>query len=142
MSRDLILDLHPAFQPVARAVLADAQVDVEKLSPGSIVRPAVTFRETAAQLAAKAAGLSHVSIGWHQYGLAVDAAVIAPGGSYVSDGKDPRYAIVGAAAKRHGCIWGGDWHDPDWDHFEWHPGFTLAIYQAWLREHPAPAVAA
>jgi len=141
MSKDLIVDLHPAFRPITLAILAESQAELTRVGGGT-VRASVTGRSLSEQAAAKAAGLSQVNVGWHQYGLAVDVAVITPGGSYVADGKDPRYATVGAIAKQHGCIWGGDWHHPDWDHFEWHPGFTLGQYQAWLAVHPPPAVAA
>lgn len=129
-------DLHPAFLPVARAVLEDAQ----KRVGDSIVRVVQTFRSVADQAAAKAAGKSKVSLGWHQFGLALDVAIITPEGAYITDGNDTRYALVGAAAMDHGCIWGGNWiHFKDAAHVEWHPGFTLDQYLAWLDGHRVTA---
>lgn len=125
-------DLHPAFLPVAKAVLERAQ----KRVGDSVIRVAQTFRSMSDQAAAKAAGKSKVNLGWHQFGLAFDVAIITPHGTYVADGDDPRYAMVGQAAIEHGCVWGGNWVSfKDAAHVEWHPGFSLAQYVAWLDAH-------
>lgn len=129
-----LADLHPIFRPVASRILAEAGERIAESSEG-IIRPAVTFRTVSEQATAKAAGLSQVNLGWHQMGLALDVAIITKEGSYVKDGTDPRYAVFGEVARKHDCIWGGDWNHPDWDHCEFHPGFTLAQYIAWLDEH-------
>lgn len=131
----LLQDLHPIFQPVARAILEDCAALLMDKHPGSTIKPAVTFRSMSDQAAAKAAGLSQVNLGWHQMGLALDVAILGPQGQYVTDGEDERYALFGRAALQHDCIWGGHWTHPDWDHAEFHPGFTLAQYLAWLDEH-------
>lgn len=133
---NLIEDLHPCFQPIALAILSETQRELEGIGT---IHPAVTFRSLSEQAAAKAAGLSQVSIGWHQVGLALDVAIVTPGGSYVSDGADPRYGIFGRIALAHDCIWGGSWVHQDYDHAEWHPGFTLQQYLSWLTQHAAPA---
>jgi len=132
-------DLHPLFQPIAKAILQETQAEFDEHYPGSTIRAADTFRLMTAQAAAVAAGLSRVAIGWHQFGLAVDGSVITREGAYVKDGADPRYRLFGLAAIRHGCIWGGTWTHPDWDHIEWHPGFTLQQYTSWLDAHKVGA---
>lgn len=129
-------DLHPVFQPIARDILELAQNRITALSPGSIIRPATTFRSIADQAAAKAAGRSRVSVGWHNFGLALDVAVITQDGAYVSKGEDERYRIFGTSALEHGCVWGGNWQNfPDPPHAEYHPGFSLAQYMSWLDSH-------
>jgi len=132
-------DLNPLFLPIALDILLESQAKITKVSPGSIIRASTTLRSMADQAMKRAAGLSSVRLGWHQVGLAMDVAVITPAGAYVRKGDDPRYSIFGEVAKSHGCIWGGDWKvhpdgtgGPDYDHCEWHPGFTLQHYLAWL----------
>ena len=127
---NLLSDLHPCFRPIAQAILADAQHDISD----GLIRPSVTFRSLADQAAAKAAGLSQLSIGFHQFGLAMDVVFINANGQYVSDGADPRYAAFGRAVIAHGCTWGGQWTHPDWDHCQI-AGFTVAQYMAWLDAH-------
>jgi hypothetical protein len=130
-------DLHPMFQPIAREILELAQNRITAKFPGSIVRPATTWRSMTDQAIALAAGKLKVRMGWHQVGLALDAAVITPEGLYVRDGKDERYTIFGLAAIEHGCVWGGSWQRfPDPPHAEYHPGFSFDQYLAWLKEHP------
>lgn len=125
-------DLHPLFQPIAQAIIADCEMTIGK----GLIRPAVTFRSMADQAAAKAAGLSKVNLGWHQMGLAMDVAVLTPEGAYVKDGEDGRYRTFGMVAVKHGCVWGGNWTNfKDYPHCEWHPNFTLTQYLAWLGAH-------
>lgn len=126
-----IADLHPLFQPIAMKILDECEWTVGK----GLIRPAVTFRSMADQAAAKAAKLSQVSLGWHQFGLAMDVAVLTPEGKYVTDGEDGRYTTFGMVAMKHGCIWGGSWTKSDPDHCEWHPNFSLSQYLAWLDSH-------
>lgn len=131
-----LTDLNPLFQPIAAEILELAQNRVAAKFSSSIVRPSVTFRSVSDQAAAKSAGKSKVSLGWHQFGLALDVAVINAEGVYVSDGRDERYRIFGMAAMEHGAIWGGNWPNfPDPGHCEYHPNFTLAQYLAWLDDH-------
>lgn len=125
-------DLHPLFKPIADDILSQAQAKITPLYPGSTIRPDVTLRSMADQAAALAAGLTTLKLGWHQFGFAMDVAVLAANGSYVKDGEDVRYALFGRVAMDNGCVWGGSWHNPDWDHCEYHPGFTLQQYLAWL----------
>lgn len=126
-----IADLQPLFQPIAMRILDDCEVTLGK----GLIRPAQTFRSMADQAAAKAAGKSQVSLGWHQFGLAMDVAILTPEGKYVTDGTDGRYTTFGMVAMKHGCVWGGSWTNPDYDHCEWHPGFKLADYVQWLDAH-------
>jgi D-alanyl-D-alanine carboxypeptidase len=135
MSADLA-DLNPLFQPIARAILAETQERLGGDAPGaSRVRAAVTFRNLIDQAAAKASGRSRVSLGLHQFGFALDVAIIDPNGEYVTNGEDPRYALFGEVAKSHGCIWGGDWSDPDWDHCNMDLGMSATEYAAWIDAH-------
>ena len=137
-SVQILAGLHPAFSGIATAILREAQalLDSDAEITGDLVRAVVGIRSLGDQAKAVAAGLSSVMVGWHQYGLALDFGVFdASGRQYVTDGTDPRYRLVGEIAKRAGCIWGGDWQRPDWDHIEWHPGFTLGHYISWLDAH-------
>lgn len=126
-----IADLHPSFQSIAVAILEQT---TEAIRP-SLIRPAVTFRSMADQAAVKASGLSKVSLGWHQFGLAMDVAVISETGAYITNGQDERYKKFGAIAKSFGCVWGGDWHDPDWDHCQMDLMMTALQYATWLEAH-------
>jgi hypothetical protein len=136
---EVISSLHPAFQPIARRILDIGQKQMPK---GSKLIFTDGMRTVAEQAAALASGKSKVSIGWHNYGLGLDFGIIDETGAYVTNGRDARYTAVGYICKSSivGLIWGGDWADPDYDHFEWHPGFTMAIYQAWLAQNPPPEV--
>ena len=133
-----IEDLDPIFQPIARAILAEAQRRIEAVSPGSRILPAVTWRTPADQEAAVASGASILKIGFHNFGRALDVKVLDERGAYVIDGEDPRYTIFGQVAKERGCVWGGDWHRADWDHCELCGGFTVSEFLAWLDAHPHP----
>ena len=86
------------------------------------------------QAAARAAGLSKRLLGMHQFGCALDAAVIDEHGVYVEDGKDPRYRVFGEVAVAEGCQWGGNWPEPDWDHVQ-PAGFTTDEFIAWVEAH-------
>src|SRR5689334_17659272 len=96
-------DLDPIFEPIARQIILDAQERITEEFAGSAIRPAVTFRSLSAQLEAKAAGKSDLTIGMHNFGRAMDVAVIGANGDYILDGADRRYAIFGQVAKEHGC---------------------------------------
>jgi len=137
MSVAILSTLHPAFRPIVERILRDAQIALDADAPtNDLVRPTIGIRSIEAQQTAFNAGLSQVKIGWHQYGLALDFGIFNNSGvQYVTDGTDQRYRLVGEIAKRAGCIWGGDWQRPDWDHIEWHPGFTLGHYISWLDAH-------
>lgn len=136
----LISDLDPVFQPVARAILVEAQARITAVSPGSRILPLSTWRTLAEQAADKAAGSSPLRIGYHNFGRAMDVKVLTPEGVYVTDGEDSRYAIFGQVAKEEGCVWGGDWNDKDWDHCEQAGGLTFSEFYAWLRTHPLPVM--
>lgn len=126
-------DLHPAWQPVARAIVAATNA---AYTDGSTLRPGDTFRTVSEQATKVAAGLSKVRLGWHQFGMAFDGCVFGPDGVYITNGADERYATFGRIAEQHGCIWGGAWHSfPDPSHVEWHPGFTLGQYLGWIDSH-------
>lgn len=124
-----IEDLNPIFRPIAQAILDETN---ERIKDGS-ARAIQTIRSMPDQAIAVANKKSKVKLGWHQFGLALDIGIFTETGVYVTDGDDPRYAIYGAVAKEHGCIWGGDWQNfPDPAHCEFHPKFTLPEYLVWL----------
>lgn len=125
MSNQNEQDLHPAFLPVWEAVRDEANAELARLWPGSKCGAADTLRQRADQALARANGASQWDVSWHEFGQAVDYKIIDEFGNYVTDGEDPRYALVGTIGKKHGCVWGGDWHSPDWDHLEWHVGYTM-----------------
>lgn len=132
----LLQDLHPIFQPIARGILDQVQERLGGTAPGgSTIRAAVTFRSMSDQAAAKAAGLSQVNLGWHQFGFAFDVAIIGPNGDYIADGQDARYKMFGEVAQAAGCIWGGSWAHPDWDHCQLAISMTPLEYAAWLDAH-------
>lgn len=129
-SEAVIETLHPAFRDRARRALANARAQMPK---GTTVELIEGVRDLAVQAEKKAAGLSGVTIGWHQFGLAFDYGIFE-NGKYIEDGSDRRYekAVYAMTANDPQLISGASWRKPDVDHIEWHPGFTLAQYQAWL----------
>jgi peptidoglycan LD-endopeptidase CwlK len=124
-----ILDLDPALQPVARETIDQANA---ALAPSS-VEITTTWRSSAAQEAAKAAGLSNAGAGASPHNCcladgtpasrAFDFSVFNPDGSYVTDGTDPRYRTVGEIGKSLGLGYGGDW-TMEKDHCE--PDFVIS----------------
>lgn len=131
MSR-LLIDLHPLFQPVAELILGETQAKLGS----STVRPLSTFRTLAEQAAAKAGGASKLSLGFHNFGLAMDIGIITPEGAYITNGADSRYKIYGEIAKAHGCTWGGDWIGfPDPAHCQMDGGLMIGEFIAWMRTH-------
>ena len=131
MKTDLILDLHPALQPVARRWL-------EKARAITRVRITETFRTAARQGEVVASGASGLAIGFHCYGLAFDFAVIDEAGVYIADGTDSRYAQFGELGRSLGLRWGGDWAKPDYDHLEYAGGLTIGEFRVWIAGHPNP----
>jgi hypothetical protein len=134
---NLLEDLDPAFRPVVSLILADAGEQIRDEFPGSTIRPAVTFRSLSEQAEARRIGASKLSVGMHNFGRALDVAVIDEKGDYVTDGKDRRYTIFGLWAKAHGAVWGGDWthQEPDFDHCEQEMNGNAAELAAWLDGH-------
>jgi len=74
---------------------------------------------------------------FHNYGLAIDFALEAPGGKVLWDleydgngnGKSDWMEVVGIA-KKLGFSWGGDWADfPDYPHLQMDFGYTIAELQ-------------
>ncbi|MGH8314021.1 MAG: M15 family metallopeptidase [Steroidobacterales bacterium] len=62
----------------------------------------------------------------HNYGLAFDILMFAPGGSYIGNGSDPAYATAGQLGQGIGLEWGGGWSSPyDPSHFQNTDGLTL-----------------
>lgn len=115
-----ISDLCPELQAIYGQWLAKCT------AAGLHVRAIVTWRDPADQDAAKAEGLSKAGAGQSPHGIcdakgnpcsyAFDFGCFTAGGTYITDGKDPRYSEAGAIGKQLGLVWGGDFHsifDPD-----------------------------
>lgn len=136
-----IEDLDPVFQPIATRILLESQVRIAQVRPGSRISAASTWRTPAQQESVQATGASNLSIGYHNYGRALDVAIYDERGHYIDNGADPLYAIFGQVAKEEGCRWGGDWADQDYDHCEYTNGLTFSEFYAWLRAHPLPVAA-
>lgn len=63
---------------------------------------------------------------WHNYGLAVDFALVANGNA-IWDQHNPNWSTVVNAFKMHGFTWGGDWTGfKDYPHLEMKFGHTLS----------------
>jgi peptidoglycan L-alanyl-D-glutamate endopeptidase CwlK len=64
----------------------------------------------------------------HNFGIAWDVGVFNSSGAYIDDliekkkmtsnAVDAEYKKVGAYGKTRGLFWGGDWHSPDYPHFQ------------------------
>lgn len=68
---------------------------------------------------------------WHNYGLAVDFALLINGKTYW-DQTNPNWITVVNCFKKYGFTWGGDWKGnfKDYPHLEMKFGHTLAELQA------------
>lgn len=125
--------LNVKFQPIAEAIRNIANAYVFPLRfPGFKMRITETKRDDARQAAVNSTGASDVKRGWHNVGLAFDFGVLDDQGVLISDGGHPAYEAVGLVACSFGCKWpiilaNGD---KDAGHIEYHPGFTLAQYDA------------
>lgn len=106
-SANKIEDLHPAIQGAATAVIADLQAQ------GIPVRVMSTFRSVEEQdrLYNSGRGVTRVRGGgsYHNYALAFDIAPVEVLSDSNWDPENPVWDKVGAAMKRHGFEWGGDW---------------------------------
>lgn len=102
----------------------------------STVEIIVTWRSSSEQAVAKAQGLSNAGPDESPHNCtladgtpasrAFDWGCFNPDGSFVTNGKDPRYATCGAIVKSLDLDWGGDWTlekdgcEPDDDHAQLH----------------------
>jgi hypothetical protein len=132
----LLATLRPQFRVRMVAIVSiwnDLLLPVQ--FPGLWARLTVGGRSDQDQAAAFAAGLSKVTRGFHQYGLAADFALIdtkqTPQTSddvFIVDGSHPAYAACGNIAGSFGCHYPIylEPGKPDADHVEYHPGFTLS----------------
>jgi hypothetical protein len=133
-SESAIASTHPSIQPLIRKLIAAAAAE------GISIVALNGLRTNAQQDALFAKGRTapgNVVTGvkggesWHNFGLAVDFAMVSPGpspslGSAYFPSQWTQWGVVGGLGKQLGMIWGGDFsniHDPG--HFEYHPGFGL-----------------
>ena len=93
--------------------------------PGCFVGVVQGYRGAAAQGQAFQNGASRAdgvkTFSYHQAwpSLALDFSVLDPTAGpdpYIRDGEDARYRWVGEHFVGLGFEWGGNWHEPDWDH--------------------------
>jgi len=96
--------------------------------PGLTFRITNTRRTSAEQVALNTGGLSDLTLGWHNFGLAWDFAIIDASGHYITDGSHPAYAALGNISLQFGCHYPIIMKSgrPDSDHIEFHPGVTLS----------------
>lgn len=113
-----------SVDPRLGAAFMEISADFAEAFPGWRITPAQGFRTPAQQKHASASGRSKADgtsvFSKHQAypALALDFAVLDPGGTYITDGEDPHYAWVGKRFESAGFGWGGSWPTPDWDHVE------------------------
>ena len=122
MNDTRLQDLCPILQAKAPAfVQACANVSIT-------THISTTWRDSSAQSAAYAAGLSKAKPGQsphecvdaqgNPFSKAFDFSIIREG-AYISNGEDPAYTAAGAIGKALGLVWGGDFKSfPDYDHLE------------------------
>lgn len=115
--KDVML-LEPNMRRKVAAIIADAAGEGHRLivleTYRSQARQEQLFEQHKTQL-------KHVGV--HGYGLACDLAFLKPDGTV---NWDANYSELGALAKNHNVIWGGDWGRPDLphsfrdnDHIQW-----------------------
>ena len=106
--------LEPGTRERAQAIIADAQAHGVELMVFE------TFRSRARQLDLFNRGATKLrDVGVHNYGLACDIVKVAGGEpSWKGD-----FSLLGALARAHGLIWGGDWGTPGVQH-----GFIDAVH--------------
>lgn len=120
LSARRLASIHP---DLAAAYLTISQ-DFAREFPGSHLSVAQGYRTPSQQATAASLGRSAANgtttFSKHQRypSLALDFAVLDPGGNYVADGQDPRYRWVAEQFEQAGFKWGGRWTTPDWDHVE------------------------
>lgn len=102
--------------------------------PGYTMRISETRRDAAEQAANVASGASRVKTSWHQFGLALDFAIIDPSKKYLEDDGPRIYEACGKVAEALGCEWGGRWASfRDYGHIQFRPdGMTLDHFIASL----------
>jgi len=130
-----IESLNPRFQPIVRAWFEIVMERVIPLRfPNFKAKITETFRSLERQAEQLASGASQVKVGWHNYGLAIDFAVFDEHGVYIQNGGHPAFESFGQIALGLGAHWGIRVNGRlDAGHIEYHPGFTLEQYQAYLQ---------
>lgn len=121
---DILQNLHPTLRALCETWLLDCG---KELPPDCKVRVnSPVWRDPATQNALFAAGKSNAPAGKSKHEFMLEGKPASKAfdfscyraGVYIKDGTDPLYAQAGAIGKRLGLHWGGDWHNPDWDHLE------------------------
>lgn len=122
MSDNNLNDLCPELRPIAEELLKRCAAMHQP------IKITVTWRSATDQDRAYSMGLSNARAGQGPHDCcdaqgnpaskAIDFALFDSDGKYITNGGDIRYAQVGAIGKILGLDWGGDWHKPDYDHFE------------------------
>ena len=71
---------------------------------------------------------------YHNYGLAVDFALVMPNGKLGWPEPHPVWAAIGREAALHGLEWGGSWRKPDLPHVQLKPVPPVSLcYSLYLR---------
>lgn len=135
-SAGMIAGLDPAMQPLATAFMRQAS------AAGLHVTVTDGFRSSDAQAAIYAKGRTEPGpivtnappgSSWHEFGLAFDVAPVDETGRAFWPNDTKFWTWLGELGERLELAWGGRWQTPDWGHFEYHPGVTLAMARAGTR---------
>jgi len=109
--------LRPAFRRLASAFTHICDEDLAPLL-GFTFRVTETRRSRERQAALIASGKTRVPIGFHNFGLALDFAIMV-NGVYQADDRLGHYAACGDVAHALGMRWGGNWSRfKDYGHVE------------------------
>lgn len=128
MADTSLLDLHPDLRPLTQQWL------LECATQGLDVKITETWRDPSrenklhAEGITKATGLTCEHCGMIDNKPASRAFDFAAfiNHVYITNGKDSVYALAGQIAESLGLVWGGRFHNPDWDHVELPPALVLA----------------
>jgi D-alanyl-D-alanine dipeptidase len=132
-----IQELHPAVRPIFEAFITACEAAL-----GVRIRITQGWRSTEAQQHLYEQGrtrpgkiVTHAPGGssYHNYGLAVDLAVLSPDGAQVQWDYD--MATLTPMAQKYGLEWGGDWKSiKDRPHFQKSFGLTVHELQERVRQ--------
>lgn len=113
--------LHPLLEPLCRQFL------VQCTSNNLVVRITETWRDPTREDALHAQGITAATgltckhcfmLNHKPASKAFDFIILSKDGGVINDGTDEHYSLAGSIGKKLGLFWGGDFHHPDYDHFE------------------------
>ena len=121
-------DLHPTLQPLATQFLdACAMHSIKAVivqtwrtpqEQDALYAQGRTAGGTCVTNATSAQSKHCFTINGEPASKAFDFMLLDEQNRIITDGGDHAYAAAGNIGKNLGLTWGGDWHHPDFDHFE------------------------